>query len=78
MALPLSARQYQILAIIDAAPTSTRELDEVTGTHNAEVLKSLNQQGSIAYVGGIGVRQGRGKWRITDHGRKQLADSAPT
>lgn len=70
--LPLSSRQYQVLAIIDAHPTSTRDLDKATGSRCTEVLKSLNQQGSIKYVGGIGVRQGRGKWCITERGRKQL------
>jgi chromosome segregation and condensation protein ScpB len=71
--LPLSSRQYQVLCIIEASPTSTADIDAAIGSRSDSILKSLHQQCSIAYVGGRGTRQRKGKWRVTDHGRRQIA-----
>ncbi len=83
MSLPLSATQLDVLrAISREVQLTTEEIQRELGLAGGmpTVMRSLNQRGAIAYVGGRGVRVGRGKWRLTAHGidlLRQCGESPP-
>jgi DNA-binding MarR family transcriptional regulator len=73
---PLSTKQRLVLRHLVDAPATTSEIARAAGTSKGtgSMIQSLHQQGLVAYVGGPGVRVGRGKWRLTDRGRAVAAE----
>jgi Mn-dependent DtxR family transcriptional regulator len=73
---PLSAKQRATLVFLTRDPASTAEIGLAIGVTKGAgtMLRSLHQQGLIAYVGGRGVKIGRGTWRLTDRGHAVAAE----
>lgn len=76
--LALSAHQQAALVALMIRPLTTRELGKAVGTTRGtgSLLQVLYQRGLVRYVGGRGVRPGKGQWQITDFG-KAIAVAVP-
>jgi hypothetical protein len=72
--LPLSKHQHAALEALAREPLTTRELAAAIGTKQGTggLLQALYQQGLVRYVGGPGVRMGKGHWEVTDRGRERV------
>lgn len=75
MSLPLSTKQQATLRALGNSGKTTAEIRVLVGVGKgaAVMLQSLYQQGLISYVGGPGVKSGKGKWNLTDRGKSAAA-----
>lgn len=83
--LPLSTQQLDALRALRDGPRTAVEIRAVAGidilpSALPTVLRALSQRCLIAYVGGRGIKVGRGQWRLTAHGvamLRQLGEIPP-
>jgi len=68
---PLSTKQRATLVFLAREPATSAAIGLAIGVTKGtgSMLRSLHQQGLIAYVGGPRVRPGHGRWRLTDRGQ---------
>ena len=77
--LPLSPHQLGALRALRDGPRTAEEIRAAAGIDILPgalptVLRALHQRSLIAYVGGRGIKVGRGRWRLTLHGTTMLRD----
>lgn len=75
MTLPLSKHQHAALKALALSALTTHEIGVIIGTTRGTgtLLQTLYQQGLVRYVGGPGIRVGKGRWQLTDRGRERVA-----
>lgn len=79
MMLPLSAQQLDVLRLLRDEPRTAAELTTTLAARDLpsampSCLRALNQRCLIKYVGGRGVKLGRGRWSLTAHGIATLRE----
>lgn len=77
--LTLSSHQLGALRALRDGPRTAEEIRVAAGIDILPgalptVLRSLHQRSLIVYVGGRGVKAGRGQWRLTTHGISMLRE----